>query len=235
MKKFYSYLNTLICVSFLYSLNSCTTDTSFGSSDPSERVDAKSAINYHNTRIGDAMPANTENPYDSAGQIYNELFKTYSASDSLPKSISTIASRFDSIVRSNSAFNNIKGTDFHSLSADKVVNVISNSTISFSDCIANSEMTVVAKLSLTDFIHSLLFLSKQEDRYAVLYDFVVKYERSILTDPLLTEMDKQIILTTSSIARYSTYLIKTESVMAIDPDWGILVGHIIAGGTESTN
>lgn len=234
MKKFYSYLNTLICVLFLYSLNSCTTDTSFGSSDTPERVDAKNEINY-NTRKGNVMPANTKNPYDSAGQIYSELFKIYYASDSSPKSISTIASRLDSIVGTNGAFNSTKGANNHSLSADRVAYIISHSTTSFSDNIANSDMTEAAKLSLTDFIHSLLFLSKQEDHYSVLYDFVVKYERGILTDPLLTETDKQIILTTSSIARYSTYLTKTESVMAIDPDWGILVGHIIGGGTESTN
>ena len=93
-------------------------------------------------------------------------------------------------------------------------------------------MTAAAKLSLIDFIHSFLLLFKQEDGYALLYDFVVQYERSVLTDPIFTETDKQIILTTTSFARHSTYETITESTAIIDPDWRKLVTHLI-GDSET--
>jgi hypothetical protein len=228
MKKFYLCLNTLICLSFLFTLNSCSTDTSFVSNDTPESIDTKKELNYYNSRKGDVMPANSENPYDTAGRIHNELSETY-ASDN-----STIASRGSSIIHSPIAINSLKGNDYDPLLSGKVVYINTNNRTNFSDVIANSNMTVAGKLILTDFIRSFQFISKGENRYAVLYDFVVKFERGILTNTLLTERDKKIILTASSIVRYSTYMARTESVEAIDPDWTILIGHLISetGSTD---
>jgi hypothetical protein len=95
-------------------------------------------------------------------------------------------------------------------------------------------MSSTGKFILSDFIRSFQFLSKKEDRYVLLYDYVVKFERGILTNTLLTEMDKKYILTASSIVRYSTYASKTESIEAIDPDWTKLITHLI-GETGSTD
>lgn len=228
MKKIYLCLNTLICLSFLFTLNSCTTDTSFVSNDTPVSADTKNEINYYNSRKGDVMPANSENPYDTAGRVHNELSESY-ASDN-----STIASNAGSIFRVHRDFNNSKGMNYRPLSVGKVSSIVPNNSNDFSDIIANSNMTATGKLTLSDFIHFFQFLCKKEDLYVVLYDFVVKFERGILTNTLLTERDKKIILTTSSIVRYSTYASKTESVEAIDPDWTKLITHIISG-IEITN
>ena len=89
MKKFYSGLSTLICLSFLFTLDSCTTDTPYVSNDTLGKVDAKNEIQYYNSRKGDAVPANSEEPYASAGRIHNELFEAHYAPDSFQESIST--------------------------------------------------------------------------------------------------------------------------------------------------
>jgi hypothetical protein len=228
MKNFYSCLNTLICLSFLFTLDSCTTDTPFVSSATPDSVDVKNETNYYNSRKGDVMPANSENPYDTAGRVHNELSETY-ASDN-----STITSRGGSIIHSPIAINSLKGNDYDPVLSDKVAYINSNNRTNFSDVIANSNMTAAAKLILSDFIRSFQFLSNKEDRYVVLYDFVVKFERGILSNPLLAEIDKKIILTASSIVRYSAYAAKTESVESIDPDWTILIGHLV-GETGTTD
>lgn len=232
MKKFYSGLSTLICFSFLFTLNSCTTDSSFVSSDTPESVGLNKEVLYYNSKKADVMPTNTENPYDSDGRMYHELFKNNYESDGLQSLSSSVISRVESVAYAKTAFNKIQKMDNISVAVAKVTNAISDSTVSFSDIIGNSSMTASAKLSLIDFIHSFLFLFKQEDRYAVLYDFVVQYERSILTDPIMTETDKQIILTTASFARHSAYETRTESTAIIDPDWRKLVTHLI-GDSET--
>lgn len=232
MKKFYSSLSTLICFSFLFTLDSCTTDTPFVSSDTPESVGSNKEILYYNTKKVDEMPANTENPYDSDGRMYHKLFKNYDALGTLQDASSSVSSPVASVTYAKTAFNKMQKKDNNSAIVIKGANVIPDSSFSFSDIIANSNMTAAAKLSLIDFIHSFLFLFKQESSYAVLYDFVVEYERSIVIDPILTETDKQIILTTSSYGRHSTFDTRTESVAIIDPDWRILVGHLI-GDSET--
>lgn len=228
MKKFYSGLSTLICFSFLFTLNSCTTDPSFVSSYTPESVRSNKEILYYNSKKADVMPANTENPYDRDGRMYHELFKNNYESDGLQDLNSSVSSP----VATKTTFNKMQKMDNISVTVAKDASVISQNGIGFSDIIANSNMTAAAKLSLIDFIHSFLFLFKQEDRYSVLYDFVVQYERSILTDPILTETDKQIILTTTSFARHSAYETRTESTAIIDPDWRKLVTHLI-GDSET--
>ena len=229
MKKFYSGLSTLICFSFLFTLDSCTIDPSMVSSNTPESVVSGREILYYNTKKANAMPANTENPYDSDGRMYHELFKNNSKSDVL-QGLNSSVSRY---VVTKTAFNKMQKKDNKSATVTKGSDFIADSTVSFSDIIANSTMTAAAKLSLIDFIHSFLVLFKQDDSYAILYDFVVQYERSILTDPILTETDKQIILTTASFARYSAYETRTESTVIIDPDWRKLVTHLI-GDSETS-
>jgi hypothetical protein len=232
MKKFYSGLSTLICFSFLFVLDSCTTDPSIVSSDTPESVGSNKEILYYNSKKADAMPINTENPYDSDGRMYHELFKNNYELDDLQSLSSSISSHVESVAYTKTTFNKMQKKDNNSATVTKGTNAISDSTVSFSDIIANSNMAAAAKLSLIDFIHSFLFIFKQESRYAILYDFVVQYESSILTDPILTEMDKQIILTTTSFTRHSAYETRTESTAIIDPDWRILVGHLI-GDSET--
>lgn len=232
MKKFYSGLSTLICFSFLFTLNSCTTDSSFVSSDTPESVGLNKEVLYYNSKKADVMPTNTENPYDSDGRMYYELFKNHNASDGLQDASSSVSSLVASVAYTKTSFNKMQKKENNSVAVAEGISVNSDSTVSFSDIIGNSNMTATAKLSLIDFIHSFLFLFKQDSRYAILYDFVIQYERSILTDPILTETDKQIILTTTSFARHSAYETRTESTAIIDPDWRKLVTHLI-GDSET--
>lgn len=232
MKKFYSGLSTLICFSFLFVLDSCSTDPSIVSSDAPERIGSNKEILYSNSKKADEMPTNTENPYDSDGRMYHKLFKNPDVSVGLQDASSSVSSLVASVAYTKTSFNKMQKKDNNSAAVAKGANIISGSTDSFSDIISNSNMTATAKLSLIDFIHSFLFLFKQENSYAVLYDFVVQYETSILIDPIMTESDRQIILTTASFARHSAYETRTESTVIIDPDWRKLVTHLI-GDSET--
>ena len=63
-----------------------------------------------------------------------------------------------------------------------------------------------------------------------MYNAVIKYEYTVINNGLITGNDKRIILTTTSILRYSSYRAKKKPKKSTDPDWLISVGH--AFGTE---
>jgi hypothetical protein len=88
MKKIYRSLGTLMCMSFLFTLNSCTADTPFVSDDTAGKLDPKNEIHHFNSRKTDAVPAKMGNSHVSAGQIHNELFEVHYAAESFPESIS---------------------------------------------------------------------------------------------------------------------------------------------------
>jgi hypothetical protein len=89
MKKIYSSLGTLFCVSFLFTLNSCTTDSPVVSDETLGTVDAKYQHHNFNSRNADAVPANIAAQNVSSGHIQNELFEVHYVPDSFPVRIST--------------------------------------------------------------------------------------------------------------------------------------------------
>ncbi len=93
MKKIYSGLGTLICLSFLFTLNSCTTDTPFVSDDTSGKVDAKHEIQNYNSRKADVVPASIEDPHVSAGHVDRELFEAHFVPESFSESSSTYSTQ----------------------------------------------------------------------------------------------------------------------------------------------
>lgn len=235
MKKAYSCRPIFIFLAYLTCslvLESCSDDRLLLADDATSAVMKK-----HNEialRTGEVIPVNSENPYDSVGRIYNELFETYYATENLPQSISAIASRVEFLANANSEFSTLKTVNYHVVSTERVEYIISRSDTIVSEIIKDSDMTDSAKLSLDTFINSLLVLSAKEDSVEVLYNFVVSYEIEVLSNSMLTERDKQIILTTTSIARYSTYVANRRPKKNTDPDWIIFVGNII-GGTDGAN
>jgi len=57
MKKFYLGFSTLICLSVLFTLDSCTTDTPVVSSDTIGKADAKNEIHYYSPKKGGTVLA----------------------------------------------------------------------------------------------------------------------------------------------------------------------------------
>ena len=97
-----------------------------------------------------------------------------------------------------------------------------------SEIISNSLDTEVAKNSLSNFITTVLSLCETEDDYGVIYDYIVAYEATVLKSTSFTERDKQVVLTTTSVARHAAYYRKKRPKKNKDPEWDLMVGNIIA-------
>ncbi len=203
--------------------------TFFISCDSASDTKSESIMHRELTsRIANELPGYAANPYDEAGWIHNELFESYYESGTLPKSVTNIISSVQTLADGNPNFNAIKTLSYHPVSVERVNYILEHKNTCVTDIISNSTLTTRGKLSLTTFINSLVFTFDTESSCDVLYKFVTDYEKGVLEDTLLTVRDKQIILTTTSIARHSFYLAKKKPKKNTDPDWTILVGNIIA-------
>lgn len=212
MRNFYSFL--IIMIFFI----SCTNEIDL----------PKTSTFSSNERSVLEMPANSDNPYDEAGRLHTELFEAYYASDTLPTTIPDIAGRVELLASNNSELSGLITIGYDAISADRIQYILSHTNISVTEIIDATGMTTEAKLSLGNFINTLSLLFEKEESGEVLYNFVADYEAVVLNDSLLTENDKRIILTTSSIVRYSSYRVLKRPKKSTDPDWILMTSHIIA-------
>ncbi|KQB39835.1 hypothetical protein RC62_1529 [Flavobacterium aquidurense] len=170
-------------------------------------------------------PENNTNPYDSVGRLHNEVLEIY-LSHTFDNALSTntltedIMNEIQSITSSNT-INIVE--DCRSPFAYNTINaLVTNPQNSAFDIIQNSVLTSSGKTSLTTFIDSVTGINSES--YQDVYDFIKSYESEILSSTDLTNQDKRIILTTSSIVRYSVYY-----DMVKDRDWDTSVGNFIGG------
>lgn len=221
MKKIYS------CLLILTFFTSCTDD-----SNTQQEVDTNTIANR---AINELSPLNSDNPYDAVGQLHDTLFETYYASENLPSDINGIINRVETIANSNSAFTALKDTNYQPVSQLRVQYLLEHQSTCVDDVISNSSMSVAAKLSLTDFINSLVAFFPTEFNGDILSDFVIKYETAVLANPAFTTNDKRIMLITTSIARHSAYMARKKPKKNTDPDWTVLVVNIIAASDGAEN
>ena len=207
MKKVFLFLAILMCYSIALMLQSCSTDSESTIANAPISSDKKKQYTKYNSKSSCVIPANTSNPYDEAGKrLYKQ--KSYLIIQNLQK---------------GSIINRVNSRNTNSISSGKISLTLSNS---LSEIIANWDASVEAKLSFSQFINSLLLLSKTEERYEILYDFIVAYEASVLINEMFIENDKEVILTNSSVVRYETYEESITPPKNKDPDWTILFREV---------
>ena len=83
MKKFNLCFSTTLCVSFLFALNSCTTDSVFVSDDTLDKVDGKNENPYHKPQKVDMVSAKSAVKYASGVLIPATLSEAYHIPDSI--------------------------------------------------------------------------------------------------------------------------------------------------------
>lgn len=190
---------------------------------------------FTSSKISDALPLNSSNPYDVAGQLHNSLYESYYASDSLSGSVSAISSRVCQLAKQNAVFMSLAGSHFPVLSENRIEYILADTSISKSEIIESSFIASTSKTGFSNFIDSVVLLCDTEADYSVIYDFIVGYEATVLSDAALTAWDKKVILITTSITRHSVYERKKRPKKNTDPEWDLMVGNIVAGIEGSTD
>ncbi|MBF7092618.1 hypothetical protein IUY40_13865 [Flavobacterium sp. ALJ2] len=169
----------------------------------------------------DIGPDNTANPFDIAGSIHNEILETLEQTNFNSQSVEEIAILIDSVSA-------VYPPELVLLSSNATLSTrvsdiiwIVNSNNAIDDVLAVSSLGVNAKTSLLTFVNSLVLAS--DDPYEDIHSMIISYEAGILSNTEFTSDDKRIILTTTSVARYSIYGEKRK-----DKDWETGVTKIAA-------
>jgi hypothetical protein len=168
-------------------------------------------------------PANPANMYDLAGKLHNDILDIYLAGNYHYNTLEEINQKIEAIAAENNDFmlSNL-GTNLP-INLDLVQAIIDNPQAKLDEAIVNSIMTGAAKSSLSGFMDDVLLW--ESNPYEEIYQSIVAYESSVIANAEFNDEDKRIILTTSSIVRYSIYY----DLIDKDKDWDISKGHRVGG------
>ena len=198
---------------------SCTTDTI----DTADTVDSK--VSGKKSEKGARLvqilsPENPENVYDYVGKLHNDLLETYLAGNYQYSTNTQISEQLEAIVAMNSDVALLNLETSVAVNLEEIQAIVNNPEAKLDDAIANSSMTTAAKISLSSFMSAALLWKNEE--YAAIYQSIISYESAVISNTEFSVEDKRIILTTSSIARYSIYYDKKPPY---DEDWETSVGN----------
>jgi hypothetical protein len=177
-----------------------------------------------------AYPDNPANPYDAAGQLYNAITESYIYSGTSVTTAADAINITEVIANNNTEYLALKPGNYVSPTASRIEYIASHGETAAFEVLSSVGLTIKAQLSLSTFIDTLMDYDATTD-YSVIYDYIIKYETGVLTDPMLTSYDQRVMLTTSSVARHGFYLKKKKRPR--DRDWDISWGNI-TGGMEGS-
>ena len=224
-----------LCLIVIPFFISCSESPDVAVSDTKGRI-SRSSSRLITAKGSSVSPVNNANPYDIAGKLHAELYSAYYAEDGLSNNVASIANRVTMLANENQSFTALAGINYSFKSNERVNYILATIDSCTPGIINNSLVANKAKISFNTFVNSLLLLCKSKPNYAVIHDFVVTYENEILDNSTFSLSDKKIILTTTSIARYSVYSLTEGPKKNTDPEWDLLVGNIVGateGSTES--
>jgi 23S rRNA maturation-related 3'-5' exoribonuclease YhaM len=201
---------------------SCNTDTI----DNIESIDSK--ISNKNTEktarlMQNMTPENPANIYDFAGKLHNDILDAYLSGNYQYNTIGQISQQIETIAAQNNDLMLL--TSGTNLSPNLIViqEIINNPQSKLDQTILNSTMTIAAKDNLSNFMNDILLW--ENDSYEEIYQYIISFESAVIANQAFNSEDKRIILTTSSIARHSTYYALERK----DKDWDTSTGHRVAG------
>jgi|SRR6218665_1931602 len=213
MKKFYS------CLIILTFFASCAND---------ENNDQESDTSLSKKGADALLPANVVNPYDHAGRIYDELFDSYYDGSIRPASIESVILQVEAIANANESLNDLD--DGHlPLFVERIQYLAGLGNGDIASIVTTSGLSPAAKTSFSNFLISITALYDSETDASKMYNAIVKYEGTVLNNESLTFNDQRVILTTTSIMRYSSYRAKKKPKKNTDPYWNIWVTHVFGG------
>lgn len=177
-------------------------------------------------KVGDVSPANPLNPFDVAGQVHTELYAAYYEDDSLAVELSDVINRVLIVSNQNETFVSLS-TSSYSIDSTTLSSLIGKISCCSAEVIENSLATDEAALSLQSFISTLVPFCDEEADYSIIHSFITSYENNVLESKNIPVLDKQVILITTSIIRYSTYERKKRPKKNTDPEWDLMIGNVI--------
>lgn len=210
-------MKNLLSLVIITSLLSSCTDENIQSTKNSDNSIAKEEHHKTGKMLTGVNPENTANPYDVAGRIHNAILDAYLTGNHTCGTIAQISQQVDSISALNSELLSLETSP--ATIYGEIQEIIDDPQTALEQAITNAPMTSSAKNSLSGFMASMLLW--QDNEYSVIHESIISFEAAVLSNAQFSNEEKRIILTTSSITRYSIYYAKERK----DKDWETSVGN----------
>lgn len=165
--------------------------------------------------------SNKANRYDTIGVKYRNFLSAYKSGNYNPGSYMEIKAIVESLTNSYQLAE----------TQELLSTCMSDPTLAMSQVLEQSNLSLQCKELLGGFINNYQKLSEQP--FSSADNQIVAFEDAVNTSLTLTDQDQLIILSVTSITRYSLYQSCCE-----DTDWGKSVGNIVAamaGAIESNS
>lgn len=185
--------------------------------------DSEELTSNHQQQLKKTMSPSTssDNPFDAIGILYNVLFDAYAASNNRDDTIEGIAVKINELI---TGYSNLEPTTItiNAGFTDRVEQILNYPEHSLDIIVSEVGLSVRVKAKLNDLIELVSGVTTN-DYPEILVD-VISYEKGIITDVSLTPEEKEVLLTVSSIVKYSLY----DNGDRKDKDWDLSVGNIVA-------
>ena len=152
-------------------------------------------------------PANSKNAYDYIGVIHNKVITEFFKQNNTPNmSIEDILTKIKPIILSNSLYKSKFGNKYSSISAEEVKTYMPDISNNFNTVVNDTKISKEAKSMLNELLNSL---SGATD-FDKVYESIVSFEDRVI-ESKLSNSEKELVLYSSSVARYSSYLWLVEN------------------------
>lgn len=181
-------------------------------------------------------PENVANIYDEAGWLHNAIFEAYFNGVVKDTSLLTIAYQVNQLANANNHFVRLSAFSYRFDNLQKAKTIVGNPELQLSNTLTSTIQNAEVASEFAQFLTNYEQLCKLEDDYELLYAEVIAFEHSIMENPSVNAHDLEVILTTTSIVRYSTYKRKKRPKKNTDPEWYLLIANMtgaISGAEES--
>jgi len=204
-----------------FALLSCTNDTI--ESGTTEQPKPENSALASRQGVEEITPANAANLYDFAGEAQNELLDLYLDGNYSYSSIEEVSEQVALLAAQHYA---LGGQDTPpTISQEQVASIVTNPSAALGAVATSPALSSTAAAAFSDFMVTLN--AAQGATYEELYSLIISYEATVINNPAYSSTDKEVILTSTSIARYTIYYRKKRK----DRDWDTSVGNIVAGAS----
>ncbi len=154
-----------------------------------------------------SSPANPKNKFDYVGDIHNQIVSEFvTETEGLKLTNKEVLEKVESITLSNTDYVKRFGSEYYGLTEEQVNEGIKDFPNEFENIINDLPISEEAKKIFNELVGKTFEIENSQLSYEEYKDYVLKLEDSIFKNTTLPEKEKDSILYTTSVARYSSYL-----------------------------
>ena len=177
-------------------------------------------------------PANPKNEFDFVGEIHNQIVSEFiTETEGQKLTNKEVLEKVESITLSNTDYSKHFGTEYYGLTEEQVDEGINDFSNEFENIISDLPISEESKAIFNELIGKTFEIENSQLSYEEYKDYVLQLEEKTFDNNALPEKEKDSILYTTSVARYSSYLwVGSKDDSTSKKHFGWVIAGDVAGG-----